>query len=139
MSNIDKLRSFLSECPFLRVSSPSKTPKLYVDYLSDKPVNYEVQVTPVATEVRKYVDGGGINQTAFAFRSLQYYTGKDIQNNIDNIAFFEDFANWLRNSNAKLPVGWISVETLTDGYIMDISESQDIATYQMQCRFLYVV
>lgn len=136
MSSVLELRDFLMQCPFLRVREDSNMPTIYVDYLSENPTTYEIQVIPVSQIVKKYVDGGGIKQKTFVFRSREYYNGRDISQSIDTINFYEQFSSWLEKTKPNIK-SWIKVEALTDGYFFDVSESQDKASYQIQCRILY--
>lgn len=137
MSMIQDLRIFLLGCPFLRPRSDVGMPVVYVDYLSgDSAVEYQIQIVPSSQIIRKYVDGGGIKQTAFAFVSADQYAGRDIQQSMDNISFYERFAEWLEKTKPSVP-NWIKVEALTDGYFFEKNEGEDRAIYQMQCRILY--
>ena len=136
MSTIAQLREFFQECPFLKVPVDEAVPKVYVDYLSETPSVYGINIVPTNPWVRKYVDGGGVKQVTFVFRSLAFFGGTDILTNIDNIAFYQRLAEWLEETRPTIP-GWIKVEPLTEGYIFDVSEGKDKASYQIQCRVLY--
>ena len=136
MSTIEKLRDFLMQCPFLQAADEMEHPNVYIDYLSENPTAYTIQVIPTAQIIKRYSDGGGVKQTAFAFRSIEIYDGREIQQNINNIAFYEQFSAWLEEAEPTIE-DWIKVEALTDGYFFDVAEGQDKATYQIQCRILY--
>jgi hypothetical protein len=139
---IEKLRAFLVTCPFLEIQGDKSAPLVYVDHLTETPSVYSINIIPTQPWVRKYVDGGGVKQLTFVFRSLEVYGGADITQNIQNIAFFERFAEWLEqqvpNTIPEL-YHWIKVEALTEGYFFDVQEGQDKASYQIQCRVLYTV
>lgn len=142
VSIIEKLRKFLITCPFLEVQDNKSIPLVYVDYLTNTPSVYSINIVPGEPWVRKYVDGGGIKQTTFIFRSLAIYGGTDILQNIDNIAFYERFAEWLSEQRPNMVEGlenWIKVEALTEGYFFDAAEGEDRASYQIQCRAKYSV
>lgn len=142
MTTVQKLRKFLQACPLLTVDPDGPDdPVIYVDYLPGHPLTYGINIVPSEPWFRKYVDGGGIRQTIFVFRSLDYYGGADIEQNEDNLSFFEEFAAWLhrtRPNPTEFP-GWFKVEALSEGFIFDAPDSQDRATYQIQCRLLYTV
>jgi len=138
MATIKQLRDFLLQCPLL-VNFDDNKPLIFVDYLTDRPAAYSIMVIPVTPWVRKYVDGDhGVKQMVFSFRSREIYAGREIIENMDNIAFYELFEEWLRDTKPTIP-GWIKVEPLSNGYIYDVEEGQDLATYQIQCRVLYTV
>lgn len=138
MSMIADLRRFLMQCPFLQVPEETAVPKVYVDYLTQTPTVYDISVIPATPWIRKYVDGGGVKQFTFVFRSVEVFGGRDIQQNIGNIDFYERFSEWLTKVKPDI-AGWIKVEALTEGYFFDAAESQDKASYQIQCRILYTV
>jgi len=133
---IEKLRAFLLTCPFLQSPNEGLNPKIYVDYLSETPTTYQIQIVPVSKVIRKYVDGGGIKQKTFIFRSIEVFEGKDIEQNMSNIKFFEQFSEWLEKTKPEV-ANWVKVEALTDGYFFGAEDSQDKATYQIQCRIIY--
>ena len=120
----------------MKIWGESETPKIFVDYIAEHPTTYEIQFTPSATWVRKYVDGGGIKQVNFVIRSVEDYSTMDMTQNISNINFYEQLEEWLIETPPEIQ-GWIKVEPLTGGYIFDVSPTQGYATYQMQCRILY--
>ena len=133
---IGDLRKFLMGCPFLAVPQDGGIPRIQVDHLSGTPSVYAINITPSQPWVRRYVDGGGIKQLTFIFRSLAVYGGTDILTSIENIDFFQRFSKWLEKTRPDIP-GWIKVEPLSEGYIFDVQDGQDKASYQIQCRVLY--
>ncbi len=139
---IEKLRSFLMTCPELEIPENKEVPIVYVDHLSGNPTGYVINLIPTTPWFRKYVDGGGIKQMTFVFRSLNEYSGADVALNIENIAFYERFASWLEHAEPSAIPGlenWIKVEALTEGYFFDVQNGQDKASYQIQCRVKYAV
>jgi len=133
---VEKLRDFLLTCPFLNTPDGGSSPALSVDYLSEEPLRYAIDVTPSAPWVTRYVDGGGVKQLLFVFRSLEFYGKADIEQNTSNLAFYERFSEWLAATRPTIP-GWVAVEALTEGYFQDVSTGQDKAMYQIQCRVKY--
>jgi hypothetical protein len=109
-----------------------------VDYLSAVPTVYSIGTVPAQPWVTRYTDGGGVKQFVFVFRSLEVYGGGDIMQNIENIAFFERLSEWFRGNRPSIK-NWNWVEALTNGYVFDVAEGQDRASYQIQCRAVYTV
>ena len=64
---------------------------------------------------------------------------EDIQNNIDNSKFYEDFRDWLEtnNKNKVFPniEGIYKIEALTPGYIFATNANE--AIYRIQCKAEY--
>lgn len=113
---------------------------LYVDYLGDKAIEYAVEAVPCNPVYRQYTDGGCMKQFLFLFASREYYSA-DVNQCIENLAFYENFANWIRQKNlsgdfpdldGREPA---AIEVLTGGYAFDADENT--ARYQMQLRLLY--
>lgn len=113
---------------------------LHVDYLSSEAIEYSVEAVPCNPVFQQYTDGGCIKQFLFLFASRAYYSA-DVNQCIENLAFYEDFAEWVFSSNqtgalpdldGREPV---SIEVLTGGYAFDADSST--ARYQMQLRLLY--
>jgi len=137
-SKIEQLYEYLSTCPFLKVPTDSRRnkPQITVDYLGENPTTYDLTITPSPTWVRRYVDGGGVRQLLFLFRSLATYDGEAARTNMENNIFYEEFVNWLERSKPDY-ADWISVEALTAAYVQSVSETQDKASYEIRCRLLY--
>lgn len=113
---------------------------LYVDYLGDQAIEYSVEAVPCDPVFRRYTDGGCMKQFLFLFASREFYSA-DVNQCIENLAFYEHFEHWITNSNlngvlpdldGRTPV---SIEVLTGGYAFDADSST--ARYQMQLRLLY--
>lgn len=133
---IDSIREFMKQCPLLESNG-----RINVDYLSDNPVEYSIDVIPSSTVIKKYTGGGAIKQFVFVFASKEYY-GSDILTNIENSGFYEELSKWIETkskrrelpqlSDGKEP---ISLEVLDSGYLFQADE--DMARYQMQLRLIY--
>ena len=113
---------------------------LSVDYLGSRAIEYAVEAVPCDPIFTRYTDGGCIRQFQFLFASREFY-GADVNRCIENLAFYEDFADWIfrRNHDGDLPDldgrAPVSLEVLTGGYAFD--EDSNTARYQMQLRLLY--
>jgi len=113
---------------------------LMVDYLSDTAIEYTVEAVPCDRIFRKYTDGGAVKQFLFIFASREFYNA-DVNQCIENLAFYEQFENWIESRNldgiypdldGRTPV---SLDVLTSGYSFDADP--DTARYQIQLRLLY--
>ena len=135
---IDSIREYIAKCPYLE-----EYVEVNVDYLKDKVVAYSVNPSvgfnPVVSED---VVGNQERQFLFTFDSKLYWNS-EVQNNIDNSKFYEDFSNWLENNNKNgifptLQKGEtpIKIEALTNGYIFQTNS--DEAIYRIQCKFNYM-
>ena len=134
---IDSIRNYIATCPYLK-----EFVEINVDYLKDKVVAYSVNPSvgfnPVVSED---IIGNQTRQFLFTFDS-KFYWNSEVQNNVDNSKFYEDFSNWLDNNNKKgifptLGVGEtpIKIEALTNGYIF--ATNSDEALYRIQCKLTY--
>jgi len=131
----ESIRDYIMNYPELKEGC------LLVDFLGDKAVEYTIEPVPCDPVVQKYVDGGCIKQFLFIFASREYYS-EDVNLCLDNLGFYEQFEEWIKNLNdegvlpeldgERVPV---SIEVLTKGYAF--SAEADTARYQIQLRLLY--
>lgn len=135
---IDSIREYIAKCPYLK-----EYVEINVDYLKDKVVAYSVNPSvgfdPVVSED---IVGNQEKQFLFTFDSKLYWNS-EVQNNIDNSKFYEDFSNWLEENNKKgifpaLNEGEYptKIQALTNGYIF--ATNSDEAIYRIQCKFEYM-
>lgn len=131
---IDKVREYIAKCPYL-----DKYAELNIDYLVDKVKTYSINENagydPVISED---IIGNQERQLLFTFDSKLHWN-EDIQNNIDNSKFFEDFRNWLEtnNKNNIFPdiKGIYEIGATTNGYIFATNANE--AIYRIQCYLKY--
>lgn len=132
---IECLRDFVVQYPEL-----DENGCLCVDYLGDQAIEYSVEAVPCNPVYQQYTDGGCMKQFLFLFASREYYSA-DINQCIENLAFYENFENWIREKDrsGELPDldgrSPVSIEVLTGGYAFDAV--CNTARYQMQLRLLY--
>lgn len=113
---------------------------LCVDYLGDQAIEYAVEAVPCDPVFRRYTDGGCLRQFLFLFASSAFYSA-DVNQCIENLAFYEHFADWIREKNLTGPLPDldgrtpVSIEVLTGGYAFDADSNT--ARYQMQLRLIY--
>ena len=131
---IEEVRDYIAKCPYLKEYA-----ELNIEYLVDKvnaySINESVGYNPVISED---IIGNQERQFLFTFDSKLRWN-EDIQNNIDNSKFFEDFRDWLEtnNKNEVFPEikGIYKIEALTNGYIFMTNANE--AIYRIQCRIEY--
>lgn len=131
MTLIESVRAYLKQCHLLTGD------RLNVDFLPPEHGSYSIDVSPVKPVLDKYIDGTSKRQFVFSLSSSEYY-GPDVRQNIDNLGFYEQFAEWIET--APLPVlatGKTAqkIEAISSGYVF-MAEA-DAARYQIQCRLIY--
>jgi len=114
---------------------------LMIDVLGAEPVEYTVETVPCDPIHTRYVDGSCLKQFLFIFASREYL-GEDVNQAIENSAFYEEFADWIyeQDQSGSLPDldegrTPVSIEVLTGGYVL--SETATTARYQIQLRLIY--
>lgn len=130
---IDKVREYIATCPYL-----DEYAELNVEYLLDKVNTYSVNENAGYNPIINKFLKGSERQLMFTFDSKLRWN-EDIQNNIDNSRFFEDFRSWLEtnNKNKIFPDidGIYKIEALTNGYIFATNANE--AIYRIQCKAEY--
>jgi len=127
---------------WLRSYKPLATGRLAVDFLPKEAQTYSVDSVPCKEEVKQYLDGSSLRQFLFVLSSREF-KGEDIGQNMDNLAFYEAFSNWvLRQERARrfpdLGEGRRArkIEVTTSGYPFQVDE-HGTARYQIQLRLEY--
>ncbi|WP_415347948.1 chloramphenicol resistance protein [Clostridium perfringens] len=140
MTIIESIRNFIKKCPCLEEFEGAI--RIGVDYLDKESTTYSIEKVPCNPIIKKYVDGSCKKQELFIFSSRESY-GPDVFNNLDNINFYEKFAEWLeeQNCNKSLPklTGKYEAEKLevtSNGYAFQTDV--DKARYQIQLRLIYI-
>ena len=135
MSIIESVRNYILNFPEL------KDGRLQIDFLDTKAVEYTVETVPVNPLIKRYTDGGKKKQYNFVFASREFF-GPDVNQNIENLSFYEKFSDWIEEQNEKRifpdrgPEREVqSIEILTSGYMYEMDT--DNARYQIQCRVIY--
>lgn len=130
---INEVRDYISKCPYLKEFT-----ELNVEYLADKVVTYSVNENAGYNPVLNKFLYGSENQFLFTFDSKLHWN-EDIQNNIDNSKFYENFKNWLEKNNKdkKFPdiKGIYEIGATTNGYIFATNANE--AIYRIQCYLKY--
>lgn len=130
---IDEVREYIAKCPYLKAFA-----ELNVEYLLDKVNTYSINENAGYDPVLNKFFVGSERQFLFTFDSKLHWN-EDIQNNIDNSKFFENFRNWLETNNNKkiFPSidGIYEIGATTKGYIFATNANE--AIYRIQCYLNY--
>lgn len=95
---ISKLRDYLIS--IIESLTTNKKFQINADMLDSEPENYSLNKMPVQTEVEKWIIGNEICHDIYSFRSRKVYSTNTI-NNLQNIGFFEEFENKIKDNNEK--------------------------------------
>ncbi len=132
-AKIDKIRDYIAKCPYLKEFA-----ELNVEYLQDKVETYSINENAGYNPVLNKFRVGAEMQFLFTFDSKLYWN-EDIQNNIDNSKFFENFRRWLEENNEKHIYpnidGVYEIGATTNGYIFATNANE--AIYRIQCYLNY--
>lgn len=134
MAMIEKIREYIATCPYLKEYA-----QLNVDYLADNVATYSINENagydPVISED---IIGNQERQFLFTFDSKLIWN-EDVQNNIDNSEFYENFRDWLESNNRKEIYPDIKsvyeIGATTSGYIFATNANE--AIYRIQCYLKY--
>lgn len=132
------VREFIKTCPYLDEYHKG----IGIDFLSEEGESYSIESAPGNPVLKKYLNGDAKKQQVFIFSSREAYSD-DVRQNLENIGFFEHFADWLDEMTVaeKLPnLGDgkepLKIEALTSGYAYQTNTKY--AKYQIQCRLVYL-
>lgn len=143
MTLAESLYDYVKTCPHLITFNDIV--KMSVDFSNeDEATTYSIDLGVTQPVLKRYVDGTTKEQLLFNFTSVEGY-GSDFERNINNSGFFESFRKWLKtNSDNKIfPIleedkECLSIETLTNGYLIGSSADITKAMYTIQCRLTYL-
>ena len=115
--------------------------RLGVDYLSENADAYSIDTVPSEEVIKRYKSGVK-KQYQFAISSRRFYD-QDIQQNIDNLKFFEDLTAWVEQKAKarQLPAmdegrTALKIVVTSNAYPFIVSEDGK-ARYQVQMRLEY--
>ena len=135
---IDKIRRYISECPYLVEFN-----NININYLIDKVKSYSInEAAGYNPCISTFISGDKDMQFKFSFDAKLHWN-KEIANNLDNSLFFENFRKWLEKNDDEgiYPVVSESIipyriAAITDGYIF--ATNSDEAIYRIDCVFNYI-
>lgn len=126
---------------YLNQYAPLAGCRLHVDFLPAKQRSYSIEPVPCQPVIRRYADGSAVRQFLFVLASREAF-GEELRQQINNLAFYETFADWLEEKNEKEELPALdggrqprSIEAVTSGYAFVPGTST--ARYQIQCRLTY--
>jgi len=140
INNTASLRTWLRGCPGIE-----RARAFGADYLADDE-SYSLDVTPTTLKYRENILGQMVprekQEQNFVFASRDPY-GADLQQNLDNLAFFQAVAAWIidRNNARDFPA-WEGGEVI--GIVPTLSAypiamGSAFARYQIQIKVTYRV
>lgn len=134
-SIIEGITNFFLQCPLLQDGV------FRVDALGDAAVEYTIETGIFSPVVRTFVNGDTERIYQFNFGSREFYSMDRIQN-IENSAFYEQFAAWVEEQNwnenfPEMPEKCTPQEltVLSPGYLYDATMKS--ARYQIQLQLEY--
>lgn len=132
---IEAVRDFIKTYPELAGN------QLNVDFLPPDAAAYSVDVVPVKSVIKLYMDGSSLRQFAFVLACRTYW-GADIRQQISNLSFFEGFEEWMDSQNRARNFPQLGegrtvrkMEVTTSGYVF--APGTDLARYQIQGNITY--
>ena len=130
---IDEVREYIAKCPHLKEFA-----EINVEYLLDRVNTYSINENAGYGPILNKFFIGSERQFLFTFDSKLHWN-EDIQNNIDNSKFFENFRKWLETNNNKKIFpnidGIYEIGATTNGYIFATNANE--AIYRIQCYLNY--
>lgn len=140
MTVIESIRNFIKNCPYLEEFEGAI--RIGVDFLDKETTTYSLEKVPTNPIIKKYIDGSCKKQELFIFSSRESY-GPDVFNNLENINFYEKFAEWIEEMNIKGELPSLDnkreaekIEVTSNGYAFQTDV--DRARYQIQMRLIYI-
>jgi hypothetical protein len=115
---------------------------VYLEFVGEQPTEYAVVMLPELEKIQEYISHGGIYGRHFLL-NMRAATVEDADR-LQSSGFFEDFQEWLMSQTEAgvlptLPTGYtaLSIEALSNGYLMESSEVLSTAVYSINCRLVY--
>ena len=141
INNTDRLRSWLRQCP-----SIAKGKYFGADYIGENATEYAVFSVPSTKRYRENILGKRVlyprQEQNFIFAAKVPY-GSNVKQNLDNLAFFQNVADWIAqmNDEGDFPE-WAdgritAIEVTNTGAPMQTGT--DAARYQFQIKVTYKI
>lgn len=141
VNNTNNLRTWLRLCPAI-----AKGRYFGADYMGEKATEYAVFSVPSTKQYRENILGQRVllpkQEQNFIFAAKVPY-GSDVQQNLDNLAFFQSVNDWLLQMNAAKDFPeWAdgeitAIEATNTG--APVQTGTDAARYQFQIKVTYKV
>ena len=88
MSILSSIQTYIKTYGSLVSNAP-----VLIDFLGANPVGYSIVSLPGTTVIERYLDGGSVREFPFALQAM--FSTADDAERLDNLGFFEAFADWL--------------------------------------------
>ena len=115
---------------------------IYLDFVGENPTEYAIVMLPELEKIEEYLVSGGVYGRHFLL-NMRAATNEDADRLLNN-GFYEEFAEWLNSQTEagtlpSLPTGFtaLSIEALSNGFLMESSEVLSTAVYSINCRLVY--
>lgn len=136
-TRISKLRDYLFD--IINTLTANRKYQINADMLEEKVENYSLNKIPTRSTVERWVTGTEIRKDVYILRSRKAYS-QDVIVNLENIGFFEEFENAIKDNNEKgvLPEidGIESIECLSCGTLR--VANTNTAVFDIQIQVTYV-
>ncbi|MFH0957104.1 MAG: hypothetical protein V1897_00215 [Pseudomonadota bacterium] len=80
---------------YIKTYGSLATSPVLIDFLGEKPDQYAIVSLPGNKIVEHYLDGGSVREFPFALQAM--FSTADEEARLDNLGFFEAFADWLES------------------------------------------
>lgn len=139
VNNAEALRTWFRTCPAIISSN-----RFRVDYVAENPTEYAIFAVPSALKYHSNILGeeipDDIQTQNFIFASKEVYGG-DIQQNLANLEFYQDIANWIleQNTDRNFPEwdGGIVKSIIPTLTAYPAQVGSNAAKYQIQLKITY--
>jgi hypothetical protein len=118
-----------------------KDAPVWVNYLSDSPVEYSIVPIPGEQIIAEYVTGKTSREFPFALQSME--STADEVARLESLGFYEEFAEWLRSQSEagyfpEMDEGQSPFKIYATGWGMLFEQGQSqTGIYQIQCKLEY--
>lgn len=141
INNTDCLRTWLRGCPALAVGK-----YFGADYIGEKATEYAVFSVPSTKHYKENIIGQRylltVQEQNFIFASKVPY-GSDVRQNLENLQFFQNVADWIMQKNAAKEFPEWSDGTITAIEVTNtgapVQTGTDSARYQFQIKVTYKI
>ncbi len=133
---VESIKNFMKSCPYL------ENDKININCLGGKPICYSIDTLPENPIIKKYCDGGTLNQYRFVFAMRDAYD-ENPEFNKAAAEFFEKLEGWIQEQNRLKNLPQLrdkkliseSIEVVKSAHLFD--SSMDSARLQSEIRFVY--
>ena len=141
VNNTERLRTWLLACPSIQAAA-----YFGADYMGENATEYSVISVPSTLQYRENILGKTVlrerQEQNFIFAAKIPY-GSDVQQNLANLGFFQDVANWIHAQNATGNMPEWDGGTVTSVNVTNtgapIQTGSDSARYQFQIKVNYKI